>query len=149
MSHFLHFVWLFTHAIVILMETRVPRTFVDKILVKSYFTDYIVSEANGFASGIWILWDASILNVEPLTVDDQVLNVLVKRGNDPYWFPSTIYASPKPNFWNNLCHYLSCIGTSLTFPWLLTGDFNHVLRMDEKRGGVRFEIVGFDFFRKC
>lgn len=119
------------------METRVPSSFINRILAKSYFTNFISSEANGFAGGIWILWDAAVLHVEPLTFDDQVINVLVKRGQDPYWFLSAIYASPKLNFRNDLWHYLECIGTGLSFPWLLIGDFNQVLGSHDKRGGAR------------
>lgn len=72
--------------------------------------------------------------MEIVTIDDQVINMLIKRGRNPVWFLSAIYASPKLNFRNELWQYIKS-GFMQDIPWLLVGDFNQVLDDSEKRGG--------------
>lgn len=55
--------------ILILEETRVPSTLIDKITAKTYFNAKMVTEATGFSGGIWILWYASNLRLELLSLD--------------------------------------------------------------------------------
>lgn len=135
MKHFLYFVKMFSPSIVILLETSVPGNCIEKILKRTALSKFTTAEANGSAGGISVIWDDTEVTVEPISWDDQVVQLLIKQDDHPLWFLSAIYASPKPNFRTHMWHYLRCIGTGLNLPWLLTGDFNQVLEDRDKRGG--------------
>lgn len=108
---------------------------IDDILKRSCFSNYLASEATGFAGGIWILWNASVVNIELISMDDQFINVVVDNFLVEQWVLTAVYASPNLAFRNSLWIYLEELGRVMTRPWLLLGDFNQVLRESEKRGG--------------
>ena len=83
-------------AMLILLETRVPSSRGERILTHSYFDRFLPVEARGFAGGIWMFWEESRLDVELLSMNEQILNVAVKNGNKVGWVLSAVYASPKP-----------------------------------------------------
>lgn len=121
--------------ILILLETRCVTDVVQEIFKFSALTDSIVSEAHGFAGGIWILWNRDKLHLEPLAVHDQIVSVLVRSVVCLIWVLSAIYASPNPFFREELWQYILQLGPLITLPWLLLGDFNQVLSGSEKKGG--------------
>lgn len=49
--------------ILILCETQVPSTTIQRILNKSHLDKFIVSEVLGFIGGIWMLWNNSTVDV--------------------------------------------------------------------------------------
>ena len=54
-------------SILILLETRISGERVDKVIQKLDFDGVCRVEANGFAGGIWTLWDAMVWNVNILS----------------------------------------------------------------------------------
>lgn len=133
--HFAHYVRKFSPSIVILFETRVPSTFINHILSATYLSSFTVSEATGYAGGIWIMWDPTVVQIDIVSVDDQIVNMVVKSNHNPWWFLLTIYVSLKLNFKSELWKYFIRIGTGLLLPWLITGYFNQILNVKDKRGG--------------
>lgn len=112
----MQFIQKYNPTILILVETHVPSCFVNSIFEKSYFIDFVESEAYNFARGVWILWDVLAVQVKTISVDDQIINLVVKRGRDHPWFLSAIYASPKSNFWSDLWTYLCRLGRGMSLP---------------------------------
>lgn len=62
--------------ILILFETRVPSTKIQLILAKCPLDSFVVTEAVGFFGGIWVLWNSSVVDLELVARDEQVLTVL-------------------------------------------------------------------------
>lgn len=54
-------------------------------------------EAQGFVGGIWILWDASVVDLEVVAMDAQVITIIIFHQCKVEWVLSVIYASPNPN----------------------------------------------------
>lgn len=102
------------------------------------FDTFVVSEARGFAGGIWVLWNSGEYTIEPIGIDAQVLNLVVQGGDGSRWILSAVYASPYLPFRNLLWKYLTELGHELELPWLLLGDFNQALVAADKLGGRRF-----------
>lgn len=50
--------------IVALIKTRLPSTKADVILAKTYLTDCVAVEAQGFTGGIWLCWDKNNVKIE-------------------------------------------------------------------------------------
>lgn len=122
--------------ILILEETRVQSTYITNFISKTNFDAYLVVEARGFSGGIWVLWDSSKVHLEPISFDDQIMNILVYQRDKVNWLLSAIYASPNPVFRHDLWDYLRCLGPISELTWLLIGDYNQVLSPNEKRGGL-------------
>lgn len=66
----MQFIRKYNPTILILVETHVPSCFVNSIFEKSYFTDFVESEAYDFIEGIWILWDVLAVQVKTISVND-------------------------------------------------------------------------------
>lgn len=89
----------------------------------------------GFTDGIWVCWNSSDYECELITLDEQLLNVIVRGHRRRKWMLTTIYASPKPHYREPLWHYLKQLGDQHGLSWLMIGDFNQVPKAFEKKGG--------------
>ena len=94
-------------AILVVMETHVGGNRVREITERLHFDGAIRSDAVGFASGIWVLWNSDRVNVAHLASTEQEIHFTVKvRISNVIWLFSTVYASPRYAerhiLWNNL-----------------------------------------------
>lgn len=123
--------------IVILMEPRCSSDVLHGVLANSCLTDFVVAEARGFFGGIWILWNAQVVHIDPISIDDQIINAVVWTASSPPWLLSAVYASPLSTVRQHLWDYLLQMGNCVELPWLMIGDFNQVIHPSEKHGGLR------------
>lgn len=126
----------YTPMVLILLETTVNSgTSFPSIYKYSSFNKAVCAEAVGFVGGIWIIWDATVLDLEVVMVDDQVVTVIVRRGDHLDFVLTAVYASPRYNLRVPLWDYLIRLGAIITEPWVLIGDWNQVLSSEDKFGG--------------
>lgn len=59
------------------------------------------------------MWDPTVVQIDIVSVDDQIVNMVVKSNHNPWWFLLTIYVSLKLNFKSELWKYFIRIGTGL------------------------------------
>lgn len=123
--------------ILILCETQVPSTTIQRILNKSHLDKFIVSEALGFIGGIWMLWNNSTMELELVAMDNQVVAVEVKQPGVPPWMMSAIYASTQRFLRELLWDYMIQMAKFMNIPWLVLGDFNQIMDPTEKKEGDR------------
>lgn len=57
----IHLVQIYSPAILILVETRVASHYVCKFLHHIQFPNFVCSKALGFAGGIWMIWNSSMV----------------------------------------------------------------------------------------
>lgn len=122
-------------AIVALLETRVHSSQVLPFLENYGFSDMLVVEALGFVGGIWLLWDKNLVNVELLSMEDQVVSILVKEPLGCHWLLTVVYSSPKAYVKEELWQYVRHLGAVVHIPWVLIGDVNQTLDSCDKHGG--------------
>lgn len=136
-----------------LFETRVGSDQAQVVLSKSHFNGLCASEALGFAEGIWILWDKTKLDLELLSLDDQIITAVVHPIGSHPWILSSLYASPWWCFRQELWRYLILLGEIIQLRWLVMGDFNQILYDADKKGGRTSPMgpmVSFDhMLRHC
>lgn len=116
-------------------ETRVDSNVANKIIDKTNLSDKIFVEVVGFSSGIWVLWDASKIKLEAISLDEQIINLIATMDGGKSFFMSAVYASATPVFRQDLWEYIICLGVVVKVSWLLLGDFNQILSQEEKRDG--------------
>lgn len=66
--------------------------------------------------------------------------VLVRQDSRRVWILSAVYASPNPLLREDLWNYIIRLGRCINLPWVLVGDFNHVLLVNEKSDGFSVNI---------
>ena len=96
----------------IVMETRVGGDKAKAIIDRLPFDEAIHTETIGYAGGLWLLWNADMVVVSPLTTTEQEIHVTVKvRPSDTQCFLSAVYASlrfiERCILWNNLVNVAS------------------------------------------
>lgn len=65
--------------ILVLVETKVHSLSASVILQKSHLNKVVAIEAIGFSGGIWVFWGDAFLDLEVLSVCDQIVTMAVKR----------------------------------------------------------------------
>ena len=96
----------------IVMETRVGGDKAKAIIDRLPFDEAIHTETIGYAGGLWLLWNADMVVVSPLTTTEQEIHVTVKvRPSNTQCFLFVVYASLRFNerciLWNNLVNVAS------------------------------------------
>ncbi|GKU94254.1 hypothetical protein SLEP1_g7776 [Rubroshorea leprosula] len=126
--------------IFIIMETKLAGDKAVEVARSLGLPKWELVDADGYAGGIWFLWNDSCFSVDILSKGPQVIHALVKVISHPWftdftWFLSAIYARPQFDIrcllWDNLREFSQTING----PWLAIGDFNDITAQSEKFGG--------------
>lgn len=138
-------------SIIVLIEPKMSGSGVDEVCKKHGKSHWVRSEAEGFSGGIWLLWDDSAINVVPVDVNRFFIHALVSLKNGLRCMLTAVYASPRGSVRRNLWAKLDML--VIEKPWILMGDFNCVLRSEERSSGsgvfssfVVGKSAGFDRF---
>lgn len=65
----------------------------------------------------------------------QCLFLIIVRNSQILWGLSLVYASPTASVREGLWQCLCSLCGFVLLPWLMMGDFNQVLELEDKRGG--------------
>lgn len=68
---------MFPFDVLAIFEPRVSGNKDRKIIKRLGFNNHIIEEAEGFAKGIWILWDDNKVDIKFLLSNHQAITVLV------------------------------------------------------------------------
>ncbi|XP_026459126.1 uncharacterized protein LOC113359759 [Papaver somniferum] len=127
--------------IICLAETHVFCTvrYVNSLRLVGFCEDVITNEVAGIKGNIWIMWRSTLPRPKVISSSKQAITIDVD-GN----FITAVHASynavSRKMLWSQLG-----LG-SISIPWLVVGDFNCVLRLEEKKGGIpNKEVYMIDF----
>ncbi|XP_061342057.1 uncharacterized protein LOC133288347 [Gastrolobium bilobum] len=123
-----------------ILEPRVSGDKALKIIRSLEYPNYIISEANGFAGGVWIVWDPNEVSVTLEWKQDQFIHCWVEFPGKEGFFWTAVYASPKEEKRSMLWEDLKLIGRTTNSPWMLSGDFNEISSVAEKKGGKPVDV---------
>ncbi|KAL0914872.1 hypothetical protein M5K25_015257 [Dendrobium thyrsiflorum] len=84
---------------------------------------------------IWIKWDSSLVQFKPTHITTQMISGELHKGDDFICTLSVIYASNSQSERFKLWDSLREVGSSISSPWALLGDFNCCCQPSEKSGG--------------
>ncbi|KAL8159786.1 hypothetical protein V2J09_001323 [Rumex salicifolius] len=120
--------------VLVLLEPQVSGTKAHEVCDSLGFSDNVRIEATGAAGGIWVLWNSSSTDLQVILENQNFIHVKVKCArNDVHFF--FVYGPPTPArrsiFWRDI----EAAITRIFAPLFVGGDFNCILRMEERWGG--------------
>ncbi|KAK8694484.1 hypothetical protein V6N13_072035 [Hibiscus sabdariffa] len=129
--------------LVVFVEPRISGRKADSVIASLGFPNSHRVEAIGFSGGIWLAWYDSI-SVEILVNHFQFIHcrVTVKLTN-LLVYATAIYASPSPIGRKLLWPQLWRLAANIRSPWVLFGDFNATLSIDDRMGCIQAPSKAF------
>lgn len=119
--------------IIVLMEPRISGELADAVCWKIGKNYWVRSESEGFSGGIWVLWSEEDVEVKLRYAHASFLHFAVKSNGGKQWEFTAIYANPnateRKHIWGKLDEL------RIKAPWILIGDFNCVLKDEERSSG--------------
>ncbi|KAG7579838.1 Ribonuclease H domain [Arabidopsis thaliana x Arabidopsis arenosa] len=91
-------------------------------------------DAVGQSGGLWLLWRSEVGDVEIVELDEQFIYAKVKKEGDVFHL-ITVYAAPSATRRSGLWGKLRTIIQGIDGPMMIGGDFNTIVRLDERMGG--------------
>ncbi|EOY23818.1 Uncharacterized protein TCM_015594 [Theobroma cacao] len=91
------------------------------------------AKAEGFSEGIWVIWELAAVEIDILAYSSQLVRMTVRSDNDE-WLLTAVYGSPNAEERKWLWHSLKLSSEIHDLAWMIIGDFNQVLLLDEKTG---------------
>lgn len=116
-------------SVMALLETKVSGDRANDICKKLNFSNWIRIEAIGFSGGIWILWKEEIDLQVKFTHPQFAISDI--RSDNKHWNMVIVYASPDYQLRKKLWNDLSKDKLDLNTEWMVLGDFNSVVSIDE------------------
>ncbi|KAL4329777.1 hypothetical protein AHAS_Ahas13G0334000 [Arachis hypogaea] len=110
------------------------RSKAEVIIHKLGFDSWCRSEAEGFAGGIWCLWNKKEWNIEPLEVHKQFIHMNIKDNENRNWYCTRVYGSPQPGTRSSLREELENFAGTIQGPWCVGGNFNSIISLEETGG---------------
>ncbi|KAH9745843.1 reverse transcriptase domain-containing protein [Citrus sinensis] len=129
------------------MEPRISGRKADDFIRNSGFEYSHRVEAEGFAGGIWLLWQ-NVIEVEVRLNHKQFIHFKISKNKNFVSWITAVYASPNPMVRKQLWNHLDSLALSVKEPWLIGGDFNSILYASEKQGGAALQSRGCGLFRQ-
>ena len=123
--------------LIALLETHVKQEnapFVSKLV--AYRFRWQFNYGYHYNGRIWLGWDPNFWTVSDCTIHAQHISCKISPvGTDISFFASFIYASndylERRILWNDLSQLNSTVIAACNSPWILSGDFNVCLNLDE------------------
>ncbi|XP_074264095.1 uncharacterized protein LOC141586691 [Silene latifolia] len=98
---------------------------------------------------IWIIWDHAIFSVDILACEAQVIHSKVTSlQSGIVWWLSMVYGFNRVHERMPLWNSLSTMNALVNGPWVVMGDFNNVLALNERLG---YEVTNYEIkdFQNC
>ncbi|XP_021799965.1 uncharacterized protein LOC110744298 [Prunus avium] len=107
------------------------------VVIKSLrFSCFEVIDPEKFSEGLWLLWNDAKVKLDIIGTSDQSISACLSWQGQKPWLFSAIYARPCNVKKEKLWEYLNFVASCHQMPWLLAGDFNDILQVEDKVGGV-------------
>ena len=117
-----------------LFETHVGGERARKICQNLGFDNSFRVDATGQSGGIWLLWRDQAGALTVLESSDQFVHARVVIGTESIHLLA-VYAAPTVSRRSGLWGQLKRVLENIDEPVLVGGDFNTILRLDERTGG--------------
>ena len=122
-------------AIVFLSETRSRKTQMTRIRDRLEFVGLFVVPSDDQGGGLALLWKNNV-TVWVDSFSKYHIDAIVNGGSDNVWRLTGFYGEPETSRWHEGWAMLRMLSSKPKLPWCCIGDFNELLEVSDKRGGV-------------
>ncbi|XP_058750195.1 uncharacterized protein LOC131623214 [Vicia villosa] len=136
--------------IAILLETRVKKEKAEKWRQKIGGNWQVCDNYRNHANGrIWILWQGSKVNIQTVSMTDQMIHcgLYGRDGKFVQWL-TAMYAANQLERRKELWKDIERLGSNQQGPWIMLGDFNNVLGFHERIGRNEVKEAEFSDLRE-
>lgn len=138
LKHVLH---RYKPSLLFLSETKRNSYQMEIIRLKLNYDFCFSVGCSGYSGGLALLWNSDI-NISLLSYTKHHIDVLILHNDNLTWRFTRFYGHPEQAEKQYSWHLLRRLSTLSTAPWLCGGDFNEILKADEKRRG-RLKNINF------
>lgn len=124
----------FNTEILALFETHAGGDRASRICQSLGFDNSFRVDATGQSGGIWLLWRSSVGTITIVESSDQFVYGTVEDGTEKLNL-IVVYAAPSATRRSDLWGQIKTVIQNIDGPLVIGGDFNTILRVDERTGG--------------
>ena len=135
--------------IVFLMETKMKKYQMEKEKFKLGLLNGLIIPRVGRSGGLAMLWDRDV-KVEVQSYSGYFIDAFVIDSDSGFqWRITGFYGNPKTHRRKESWDLLKYLSQKYQMPWLCFGDFNEIVSVEEKLGGVQRSQNQMDAFREA
>ncbi|XP_058733883.1 uncharacterized protein LOC131605555 [Vicia villosa] len=123
--------------IVALLETIVKQINAERIR-KSFGSmwNFIDNYSHHHNGRIWLLWKSQEVNIRVLQVEEQYIHIeVLGLDNRTCYLATIVYAYNQLERRLDLWKQIDSLGSNVTIPWIVLGDYNNVRTCQDRIGG--------------
>ena len=124
----------FSTDILAVFETHAGGAAASRICRGLGFENSFRVDACGQSGGLWLLWRSEIGELEVVESSDQFIHAKIGSGTEVINVIA-VYAAPTPSRRSGLWAALKEVINNVVGPVFIGGDFNTIVRLDERSGG--------------
>ncbi|OMO51807.1 reverse transcriptase [Corchorus capsularis] len=133
--HVIDMINIYKSSIMAVVEPRVSGATARRVLRELRMPKFHIADPEGFAGGIWLCWEESILSLEVVFSSSQMVHAFVQKPGMSKFLLTIVYASPILEIRRRLWSSMVDFSESVDVPWVVMGDFNDVANSSEKLCG--------------
>ena len=134
--------------LVFLAETKAQISHIKGLQQKLNFTQGIVVPSDGWSGSLALLWkEGPVVHFKSCS-HSHIDVVVVKEDGGGTWRATGFYGHPDSGMRFSSWELLKKLHTQAALPWVIFGDFNEILHLDEKLGGKERDSNQMDAFRE-
>ena len=134
-------------SVVFIAETWADEARLKDVKQKIQFENMFVVPREARGGGLVLFWrDTMAVTVEGF--DKYHIDVIINKNTDLAWRFTGFYGEPETQRRHESWNLLRRLHRKFQIPWLCAGDFNELLRSDEKMGGNRRSHNQMQLFRE-
>ena len=134
--------------LVFLLEIKSKSRRMEKIKFKLGFTNGLYVQSRGRSGGLALLW-SSDTNLEIKSYSNHHIDAIITEAdNGLSWRFTGFYGYLETHLREESWKLLFYLNSQFNLPWFCYGDFNEILSMIEKSGGVQRSQTQMDGFRR-
>ena len=133
---------------VFLSETKLKKRSMEKKKMSVGFINGLIIPSHGRSGGLTFLWKKEI-SVDVQSYSDRHIDAIITEDSGFKWRITGFYGNPEVHRRKESWNLLKALSKMLQLPWLCFGDFNEIVSVGEKMGGVQRSQRQMDDFREA
>ncbi|GMI96865.1 hypothetical protein HRI_003355800 [Hibiscus trionum] len=126
----------FSPALIFLIETKLHSSKMERVRRKFGYRNGIDVSSTGRSVGLSLGWKDNV-KVSLRSFSTRHIDVLIEADSDGVsWHFTGFYGAPETNNSQASWDFLRSLNDSPHVPWCVLGDFNEILSLEEKQGGL-------------